>query len=702
MEAVECGAAALAMVLAYHGAWVPLEQLRIACGVSRDGSKASNIIKAARRFGFDAKGFRKEPSTLHELPMPCIIHWNFNHFVVLEGIEGDRVTINDPAIGRRRVDMAELDLAFTGVALTMERTEAFRKLGKKPQGFWLLLRELRRSRPAVGLLVVLSFALIVPSIVAAGFSKIFIDNILIQHTNSWLVPLLIGMAVTAAFRAILTAARQSLLLRLQTKLAVVMISRFLWHVMSLPVEFFTQRHAGDIASRVGANEQIARLLSGGIAANALNLTSIVFFAVAMAIYDIPLTVIGVGMSLLNVLALRFIGERRQDLSRGLAIEQGKLAGSTVSAVRTIETLKASGLEDEAFAQWAGIQARALNSEQQLGMSAVFLDMLPTLLSGLTVAAILGIGGLRVIEGSLTLGSLVAFQSLMASFSAPVTELVNYVGNFQTIRGALERLEDVYNYPLDPSGKNAAAADHFPPKLAGRIELNNLQFGYSILEPPLLADLSITVEPGARVALVGASGSGKSTLAKLICGLYRPWAGDIRIDGWTLPEIPPQVFANSVAYVDQDVFLFEGTARDNLTLWDATVTEADLSQALQDAAIREDIATRPGNYDCYVNEGGTNFSGGQRQRIEIARALVSNPSVLVLDEATGALDPITEKIIDDNLRRRGCTCVIIAHRLSTIRDCDEIIVLAQGKIVERGTHEQLILLQGAYAKLVAQE
>jgi NHLM bacteriocin system ABC transporter peptidase/ATP-binding protein len=702
MEAVECGAAALAMVLAHHGVWVPLEQLRVACGVSRDGSKASNIIKAARNFGLVAKGFRKEPSTLRDVPMPCIIHWDFNHFVVLEGIDGDRVYINDPAIGRRRIDMAELDLSFTGVVLTMEPTEAFKKFGKKPQGLWLLLRELRGSKQAVGLLVVLSFALIVPSVVAAGFSKIFVDDILIQQTTSWLVPLLIGMAITAAFRAMLTAARQSLLLRLQTKLAVVMISRFLWHVMTLPVEFFTQRHAGDIASRISANEQIARLLSGGIAANALNLTSIFFFAAAMAIYDLPLAAIGVSMSLANVLVLRFIGERRQDLSRSLAIQQGKLVGATVSAVRTIETLKASGLEDEAFSRWAGIQARALNAEQQLGTSAIVLDMVPTLFSGLTVAAILGIGGLRVIEGSLTLGSLVAFQSLMASFSGPVTELVNYVGNFQTIRGALERLEDVYNYPPDKSGKAVVAADRFPPKLTGRVELDNVQFGYSILEPPLLADLSITVQPGSRVALVGASGSGKSTLAKLICGLYRPWAGEIRIDGSTLPEIPSQIFANSVAYVDQDVFLFEGTARDNLTLWDSTVMEADLSQALKDAVIHDDIATRPGNYDCYVNEGGANFSGGQRQRIEIARALVSNPSVLVLDEATAALDPITEKAIDDNLRRRGCTCIIIAHRLSTIRDCDEIILLEQGKIAERGTHEQLISRQGAYAKLVAQE
>jgi NHLM bacteriocin system ABC transporter peptidase/ATP-binding protein len=702
MEGLECGAACLAMIFAYYGLWIPLEQLRVACGVSRDGSKAANILKAARRFGFVAKGFRKEPATLHELPMPCIIHWNFNHFVVLEGLDRGRAYINDPGVGRRQIDMAEFDAAFTGVVLAMVPTEDFKKAGSKPKASRILLRELSGSKPAVALLVTISLALVIPGIAIPVFSKIFVDDILIQHSDRWFIPLLIGMAVAALARALVTACQQSLLLRLETKLTVTMISRFLWHVLSLPMEFFTQRHAGDIANRIAINEQIARLLSEGLATNALNLVSLVFFAAVMTLYDPVLTAIGVGMSLLNVVAIKLIAQRRQDLSASLTLEHGKLLGSTIGAIRTIETLKASGLEDDSFAYWAGNQAKALNAEQDLGFYSALLELFPTLFSGLTMAAILGFGGLRVIEGALTLGGLVAFQSLMSSFSGPITSLVQLAGSVQTINGGLARLDDVYNYPASAPGRPQRSAGDMPPKLFGRLELKGVQFGYSTMEPPLIDGLSLTLEPGMRIALVGSSGSGKSTVGRLVCGLCTPWAGEIRFDDWLLTEIPTQIFANSVAYVDQDIFLFEGTLRENVALWDLSVSDSDISRALKDAAIHDDIATRPGNYDCYVSEGGTNFSGGQKQRIEIARALVGNPSLIVLDEATGALDPVVEKEIDDNLRRRGCACIIIAHRLSTIRDCDEIIVLEQGKVAERGRHEELLAMHGAYTRLIAQE
>jgi NHLM bacteriocin system ABC transporter peptidase/ATP-binding protein len=575
MEALECGAASLAIILAFYGLWIPLEQLRVACGVSRDGSKAGNVLKAARRFGLAAKGFRKEPATLHDLPMPCIIHWNFNHFVVLEGLDRGRAYINDPAVGRRQIDMAAFDAAFTGVVLAMVPTADFKKAGSKPRASRILRRDLSGSKQAVALLIAISLALVVPGIVIPAFSKIFVDDILIQRANGWLVPLLIGMAVAAVARALITACQQSLLLRLETKLTVTMISRFLWHVLALPMEFFTQRHAGDIANRIAINEHIARLLSEGLATNALSLVSLVFFAAAMAIYDPLLAAVGIGMSLMNVLAVKLISQRREDLSASLTLEHGKLLGNTIGAIRTIETLKASGLEDDSFAYWAGVQAKALNAEQDLGFYSALLEIFPTFFAGLTMAAILGLGGLRVIEGALTLGGLVAFQSLMASFGGPITSLVQLAGSFQTIAGGLARLDDVYNYPVQTSYGSLRSPGDMPPRLCGRIELKDIQFGYSTMEPPLIDGLSLTLEPGMRIALVGGSGSGKSTVGRLVCGLCTPWAGEIRFDGRLLSEIPPQIFANSVSYVDQDIFLFEGTIRENLTLWDASMSDVDI-------------------------------------------------------------------------------------------------------------------------------
>jgi ABC-type bacteriocin/lantibiotic exporter with double-glycine peptidase domain len=452
-------------------------------------------------------------------------------------------------------------------------------------------------------------------------------------------------------------------------------------------------------SRLTSNEHIARLRSGGLASNVLSLIAVVFFAVAMMIYDLQLAVIGIGLSLLNVVALKMVWRQRENLSRGLAIERGKLNGNVIGLIRTIETTKAGGLEGGAFSRWAGFHAKVLNTEHELSRYAVFLDLCPSLLTALSTAAVLCIGGLRVMDGAMTLGTLIAFQSLLASFDGPISSLVQLTGTMHTVKGELFRLEDVFNYPADKSQDRTTVPPGMLAKLSGRLELRNVTFGYSPLDPPLIEGFSLKLEPGMRIALVGETGSGKTTIGRLICGLARPWSGEIVVDGWTLADIPRDVFANSVGYVDQDIILFEGTMLENLTLWDASVPEAEIWTALGDAMLDQEVSSRPKGLHCHVQEAGINFSAGQQQRIEIARALVGRPSLLVLDEATSALDPVTEECIDANLRRRGCTCVIIAHRLSTIRDCDEIIVLHEGQVVERGTHDALMARGGAYAKLV---
>lgn len=704
MEAVECGAAALAMVLGYFGRVVPLEELRLACGVSRDGSKANNVLRAARSFGLVAKGFKREPAQLRDLPLPMIVHWNFNHFVVLEGFRKGQAFLNDPATGPAALSEAEFDQSFTGVALTFEKGPDFKPGGERPGLLPPLRRRLTGLGSAVVFVVLAGVCLLVPGLTGPTFNKVFVDEVLVKGLHDWLAPLLWVMSLTALVTFGLTALQQRYLLRLENRLSLGTSSKFLWHVLRLPVEFFTQRYAGEIGNRVGINDRVAKLLSGDLATTVLNFMVIAMYALLMFQYDWVLSLVCVGTAALNMAALRYVSSRRTVLSQRMLQDRGKLMGTAMGGLQTIETLKAAGTESDFFARWSGHQAKVANGYQQLQLTTLFLSAVPPFLLSVNTALILGLGGLRVMDGHLTMGMLVAFQALMLAFLSPINKLVQLGGQVQEIRGDMNRLDDVLRAKPDEGAGDLGAppAPGEPTKLAGYLELRGLTFGYSRLDPPLIEDFHLSLKPGSRVALVGGSGSGKSTVAKLVAGLYQPWSGEVLFDGQPRAQIPRGVLISSLAVVDQDICMFEGTLRDNLTLWDKTVSDQDLFDAARDACIHDDLVARPGAYNAPLEEGGRNFSGGQRQRLEIARALLTNPRLLVLDEATSALDPTTEAIIDDNLRRRGCTCLIVAHRLSTIRDCDEIVVLERGKVVQRGTHEQMAATDGPYSHLIASE
>ncbi len=707
MEAVECGAAALGIIMGYYRRIVPLPELRRECGVSRDGSKASNVLKAARRYQMEAKGFKKDLESLKEIPVPYIVFWNFNHFLVVEGMTPQWVYLNDPASGKRRVSWREFDEGYTGVVLVIRPGPDFKRAGRKPSVIGSLQKRLQGSYGALTYCLLAGFLLTMVGLVVPVFNQIFVDSILIQGRQNWLRPLLLVMVVTTLLQAVILQVQQRYLRRLRLKLSIGMSSQFLWHILRLPMSFYAQRYSGEIANRLSLNDQVAGALSGQLATSVINAAMVIFYALVMLQYDPVLTAIGIFFALVNVFSLQWVAQKRVDGNLRLSQEQGKLFGTAISGLYSMETLKASGLESDFFGKWSGYYAKMVNAQQALAITNQNLGVLPSLLTSLSSMLILVVGGFRVMGGSLSIGMLVAFQTLMQSFLSPVNELVGFGSLLQDLEGNLNRLDDVLQNPTDsqlPKALPTSAQPATPTtvKLQGYLELRDISFGYSHVDPPLIEGFNLRVNPGQRVALVGGSGSGKSTIAKVVSGLYEAWGGEILFDGIPREQWPRSVITNSMAIVEQEILLFSGSVRDNLTLWDATIPQANLIQACQDAVIHDVILSMPGGYGADLLEGATNLSGGQRQRLEIARALVNNPTILILDEATSALDAETEKIIDQNLRRRGCTCLIVAHRLSTIRDCDEIIVLERGKVVQRGTHQELWEQGGYYARLLQSE
>ena len=702
MEVLECGAASLAMILAYFGKWIPLEQVREDCGVSRDGSNAKNVMKAARSYGLIAKGYRYEPEDLKKNgKFPCIIHWNFNHFVVLNGFKGDKAVLNDPARGTYTVSKETFDRSFTGVCLMFEPSEEFRPGGKPKSMVAFAKKRLSGAGSAIAFVTLTTVISSLLGIIYPAFSRVFLDRLLTQKNPEWFYPFLVGLASLSALQLLVAWIRTVYSLQIDGKMAVVGNTTFMWKVLRLPMQFFSQRMAGDIASRQSSNASISKNLVNTFAPLALNTAMMVFYLVVMIRYSWLLTLVGLISILVNLLMSHIISQKRINLTRIQVRDAGKLASATVAGIEMIETIKASGAENGYFEKWSGYQASVNTQKVKYVKLNQYLGMIPSLVSSLTNTAVLMIGVWLTMKGEFTVGMIMAFQGFLSSFTAPASSLISAGQTLQEMRTEMERVEDVMEYPNDPVFENETEAEKYA-KLTGEIEMKNVTFGYSALAEPLIKDFNLSLKPGSRVAFVGFSGCGKSTLAKLISGLYQPWSGEILFDGKPMSQIDRSIFTASLAVVDQDIILFEDTIANNIKMWDDSIEDYSMIQAASDVRLHEDILRRDGGYQYRITEGGKDFSGGQRQRLEIARVLAQDPTIIIMDEATSALDAKTEYEVVTSIKNRGITCIVVAHRLSTIRDCDEIIVLDRGNVVERGTHDELYAKGGLYTKLVSNE
>ena len=702
MEALECGAASLAMILAYHGRWVPLEKMRRDCGISRDGSNLKSLKTAAQKYGLTAKAFRYEIDMAKEIQTPAIIHWNFNHFVVLCGFTKKGAVLNDPARGRITVTWKEFDRSFTGIVVTFEKNETFEAGGERRNVLSFARKRLAGTQSAFLFVFITTIFLTIIGIVQPLFSKVFMDTILSGGNSEWLYPFIGIMAAVVAFSIVVNYLQAIYMRKLEGKFAIVANSEFMWHVLRLPMNFFSQRSAGDLVSRQGLNQSITSTLIGQLASAGLDLLTLILYLAIMLKYSPVLTLVGLVTVAVNLFSAGYISNKIMNMSRVAMREKGKVESTTTSGIEMIETIKAAGAENGFFEKWSGYIARESIENNKVLKTNLYMNSIPQFLSSLANISVLLIGALLIINGSFTVGMLMAFQGFILQFITPALTLTNVGTTIQQMQASMERVEDVMEYPTDVD-YNAEKDECLTgaQKLTGDIRIKDIAFGYSAMAPPLIENFSIHIKPGSKVAFVGGSGCGKSTMTKLISGLYKPWSGSIEFDGIPMDKVNHMVFTSSVAVVDQDIILFQDSIRNNVKMWDQSIEDFEMIMAAKDASMHEEIMLRDG-YDCKLSEGGKNFSGGQRQRLEIARVLAQDPSIVILDEATSALDARTEYNVIEAIKDRGITCIIVAHRLSTIRDCDEIVVMNYGEVVERGTHEELMKNGGLYTQLITTE
>ena len=704
MHASECGAASLGIVLAHFGRWVPLTELREKCEVSRDGSSAASILRASRYYGLECSGLSLHVDQLKKLEFPLILFWQFSHFLVLEGFDGQNFYLNDPSTGRRRLSSEEFVKGYSGIALRFKRGVDFRSGGEPPSLFAQLRILLSGSWSVLTWVISCAIMLTLLALIVPASLSVFVDDVL-QQGGPWhaLVSTLIVGGILAY---VLTLLKHRFLNRLAVRMSIIGYSQGLARLLRLPVAFFQHRLVGDLTDRVSSIDRIAKNLTGQFLVLVVDMAMSVVLFVAMLFYSTLLTVIVLLLAFLHGMLAHFLNGIRAVRSQAMRREQGLMIGIGMQMLSHADNLRSTGADDRFFARWGGHQARELHARQLYSELGSINTALPGLVAALRSAAILGVGGTLVMTGEMSLGTLVGFYILAEMFLAPIGRFLEFADKRQALETDLQRLEDISKSSEDPGfSRRNPESESIPTfkgrlQLAGQLELRNVTFGFNKSRPPLIRDFNLLLKPGQRVAVVGPSGSGKSTLARLVSGVYQPWSGEILFDGHLRDEIPEEVLRQSISMVDQEVVLFSASLRDNITLWNPEVPDEAIFSATRDAQIHEEILVRPNGYSTLIEEGGVNFSGGQRQRLEIARALVGNPTMLILDEATSALDAATEEHVDDALRRRGVTCLIVAHRLSTVRDCDEIIVLDKGIEVQRGTHDDLIAdRDGMYYRLV---